>query len=161
MINHARSQLGELGSLTAENLDLTWAVNVRASLLLVQEFAQRYVDHPAGGRVVLFMSGQGEGPMPTEIPYAVTKGAIAAITPTVADSLIERGITVNTINPGPTDTGWASADLNEFVSRHMPRGRWNSPEEAAAVVAMLLSPDSGSITGQVIGAEGGFRRFTP
>ncbi|MBW4777894.1 SDR family oxidoreductase [Rhodococcus fascians] len=161
VINHARSQLGELGSLTAENLDLTWAVNVRASLLLVQELAQRYVDHPDGGRVVLFTSGQGEGPMPTEIPYAVTKGAIAAITPTVADSLIERGITVNTINPGPTDTGWASADLNEFVERHMPRGRWNSPEEAAAVVAMLLSPDSGSITGQVIGAEGGFRRFTP
>jgi 3-oxoacyl-[acyl-carrier protein] reductase len=44
VINHARSQLGELGSLTAENLDLTWAVNVRASLLLVQEFAQRYVE---------------------------------------------------------------------------------------------------------------------
>ncbi len=99
--------------------------------------------------------------MPTEIPYAVSKGAIASITPTLADTVIERGITVNTINPGPTDTGWANADLNEFVERHMPRGRWNSPEEAAAVVAMLLSPDSGSITGQVIGAEGGFRRFTP
>ncbi|WP_217903108.1 MULTISPECIES: SDR family NAD(P)-dependent oxidoreductase [Nocardiaceae] len=96
VINHARSQLGELGSLTTENLDLTWAVNVRASLLLVQEFAQRYVDHPDGGRVVLFTSGQGEGPMPTEIPYAVTKGAIAAITPTVADSLIERGGTHRT-----------------------------------------------------------------
>lgn len=161
VINHARSQLGDLGSLTATTLDLTWAVNVRASLLLVQEFAQRYVGHRDGGRVVLFTSGQGEGPMSTEIPYAVTKGAIAAITPTLADSLIDRGITVNTINPGPTDTGWASADLEEFVSRHMPRGRWNSPDEAAAVVAMLLSADSGSITGQVIGAEGGFRRFTP
>ncbi|OZE31656.1 MULTISPECIES: SDR family oxidoreductase [unclassified Rhodococcus (in: high G+C Gram-positive bacteria)] len=161
VINHARSQLGDVGSLTAESLDLTWAVNVRASLLLVQEFAERYVDHRDGGRIVLFTSGQGEGPMPTEIPYAVTKGAIAAITPTLADSLIERGITVNTINPGPTDTGWASADLDTFVLRHMPRGRWNSPDEAAAVVAMLLSPDSGSITGQVIGAEGGFRRFTP
>jgi len=161
VVNHARSQLGDLGSMTAESLDRTWAVNVRASLLLVQEFARRYVDHPDGGRVVLFTSGQDQGPMPTEIPYAVSKGAIASITPTLADAVIERGITVNTINPGPTDTGWASADLNEFVERHMPRGRWNSPEEAAAVVAMLLSPDSGSITGQVIGAEGGFRRFTP
>ncbi|OZC70529.1 3-ketoacyl-ACP reductase [Rhodococcus sp. 06-462-5] len=161
VINHARSQLGDLDSMTAESLDLTWAVNVRASLLLVQEFVQRYVDHPDGGRVVLFTSGQDEGPMPTEIPYAVSKGAIASITPTLADSVIERGITVNTINPGPTDTGWASADLDEFVGRHMPRGRWNSPEEAAAVVAILLSPDSGSITGQIIGAEGGFRRFTP
>ncbi|OZC82796.1 3-ketoacyl-ACP reductase [Rhodococcus sp. 06-418-5] len=161
VVNHARSQVGDLDSMTAESLDLTWAVNVRASLLLVQEFVRRYVAHPDGGRVVLFTSGQDEGPMPTEIPYAVSKGAIASITSTLADSVIERGITVNTINPGPTDTGWASADLDEFVSRHMPRGRWNSPEEAAAVVAMLLSPDSGSITGQVIGAEGGFRRFTP
>ncbi|WP_415974549.1 SDR family oxidoreductase [Rhodococcus sp. 077-4] len=161
VVNHARSQLGDLATLTAETLDLTWAVNVRASLLLVQEFARRYVDRPDGGRVVLFTSGQDEGPMSTEIPYAVSKGAIASITPTLADAVIERGITVNTINPGPTDTGWASADLDEFVARHMPRGRWNSPEEAAAVVAMLLSPDSASITGQVIGAEGGFRRFMP
>ena len=74
--------------------------------------------------------------------------------------MIERGITVNTIDPGPTDTGWAGAHLNEFVGRHMPRGQWNAPEEAAAVVAMP-SPDAGSITGQAIGAEGGFRRFTP
>lgn len=161
VVNHARSQLGELGSLTADMLDLTWSVNVRASLLLVQEFARRYVERADGGRIVLFTSGQDEGPMPTEIPYAVTKGAIASITATLADSVIAKGITVNTINPGPTDTGWASSDLEEFVGRHMPRGRWNSPEEAAAVVAMLLSPDSASITGQVIGAEGGFRRFTP
>ncbi|MFI8567194.1 SDR family oxidoreductase [Rhodococcus sp. NPDC078407] len=161
VVNHARSQLGDLASMTVRTLDLTWAVNGRASLLLVQEFAQRYGRHPDGGRVVLFTSGQGQGPMPTEIPYAVSKGAIAAITSTLADSVIERGITVNTINPGPTDTGWATGDLNEFVGRHMPRGRWNTPDEAAAVVAMLLSPDSGSITGQVIGAEGGFRRFTP
>ena len=161
VVNHARSQLGDLGALTAESLDLTWAVNVRAALLLVQEFVRRYEGHPDGGRVVLFTSGQDQGPMPSEIPYAVSKGAIASITPTLADAVIERGITVNTINPGPTDTGWAGADLNEFVGRHMPRGRWNAPEEAAAVVAMLLSPDSGSITGQVIGAEGGFRRFTP
>ncbi|OZD09287.1 3-ketoacyl-ACP reductase [Rhodococcus sp. 06-235-1A] len=161
VVNHARSQLGDLDSMTAKSLDVTWAVNVRASLLLVQEFVRRYVDHPDGGRVVLFTSGQDQGPMPTEIPYAVSKGAIASITPTLADSVIERGITVNTINPGPTDTGWAGTDLDEFVRRHMPRGRWNSPEEAAAVVAMLLSPDSSSITGQVIDAEGGFRRFTP
>jgi 3-oxoacyl-[acyl-carrier protein] reductase len=43
----------------------------------------------------------------------------------------------------------------------MPRGRWNTPAEAADVVTLLLSPDAATITGQVINAESGFRRFTP
>lgn len=161
VVNHARSQLGEIGSLTADMLDATWAVNTRAALLMVQEFALRFLGHPDGGRVVMFTSGQDAGPMPSEIPYAVSKGAIASITPTLADALIGQDITVNSVNPGPTDTGWAGDDLAEFVARHMPRGRWNTVQEAASVVAMLLSPDAASITGQVIGAEGGFRRYTP
>ena len=65
------------------------------------------------------------------------------------------------LNPGPTDTGWAVGDQEAFIARHMPRGRWNTPDEAADVVMLLLSPDAATITGQVINAEGGFRRFTP
>lgn len=161
VVNHARSQTGRLDELDAAGLDATWAVNVRASLLLVREFAARYEPGGDGGRVVLFTSGQHQGPMPTEIPYAVTKGALAAITATLADALAERQITVNCVNPGPTDTGWATPEQDDFVARHMPRGRWNTPEEAAGVVALLLSAQAASITGQVINAEGGFRRFTP
>jgi 3-oxoacyl-[acyl-carrier protein] reductase len=100
-------------------------------------------------------------PAPAEIPYAVTKGALHQITATLADALAERDITVNCINPGPTDTGWASPEQDSFVVRHMPRGRWNTPAEAADVVALLLSSQAATITGQVIDAEGGFRRFTP
>lgn len=66
---------------------------------------------------------------------------------------------LNCVNPGPTDTGWATPELTASVGRQLPRGRWNSPEEAAAVVAMLLSADAGTITGQVVNAEGGFRRW--
>lgn len=136
------------------------SVNVRASLLLVKAFAAQYRPRPEGGRVVLFTSGQHLGPAPTEIPYAATKGAQQQITATLADALAERDITVNCINPGPTDTGWATPDQETFVARHMPRGRWNSPDEAADVVALLLSTSAATITGQVVDAEGGFRRFT-
>lgn len=161
VLNHTRSQLGALDALTSETLDRTWAVNVRASLLLVQAFAEQYRPNPRGGRVVLFTSGQHKGPAPAEIPYAATKGALQQITATVADALAEREITVNCLNPGPTDTGWATAEQQDFVARHMPRGRWNTPDEAAGVITLLLSPEAASITGQVIDAEGGFRRFTP
>lgn len=161
VVNHARSQKGTLGEIEAEMLDLTWAVNVRASLLLVQAFAEQYQPGPDGGRVVLFTSGQHQGPMPSEIPYAVTKGAIQQITRTLADALAEPDITVNCVNPGPTDTGWATPDQEAFVARHMPRGHWNTPDEAANVVALLLTAGAATITGQVIDAEGGFRRFTP
>jgi 3-oxoacyl-[acyl-carrier protein] reductase len=130
-------------------------------LLLVRAFAEQYRPHPHGGRIVLFTSGQHRGPLPTEIPYAATKGALHQITATLADALAEQEITVNCVNPGPTDTGWATADQQSFVTRHMPRGRWNTPAEAASVVALLLSPDAATITGQIIDAEGGFRRFTP
>ena len=158
VLNHARSQTGTLDALAPGTLDATWATNVRASLLLVQAFAERYRPHPDGGRVILFTSGQHRGPAPGEIPYAATKGALHQITATLADALAERAITVNCLNPGPTDTGWATPDQEARVRRHMPRGRWNTPDEAASVVALLLSPEAATITGQVLDAEGGFRR---
>lgn len=161
VLNHARSQLGRLSELDAGTLDATWAVNVRASLLLVRAFAEQYRPTPQGGRVVLFTSGQHLGPMPSEIPYAVTKGALQQITPTLADALAEREITVNCLNPGPTDTDWATPDQATMVARHMPLGRWNTPEQAADIVALLLAPEAATITGQVIDGEGGFRRFAP
>lgn len=68
---------------------------------------------------------------------------------------------MNCLNPGPTDTGWATAEQEAFVQRHMPRARWNTADEAAGVVALLLLPEAASITGHVIDAEGGFRRFAP
>jgi 3-oxoacyl-[acyl-carrier protein] reductase len=58
VINHARSALGRLGELEAEDLDTTWAVNVRASLLLIQEFVAQYQPHKEGGRVIVLVSGQ-------------------------------------------------------------------------------------------------------
>jgi 3-oxoacyl-[acyl-carrier protein] reductase len=156
--NHARSSRQSLERLTVDELDRSWTVNTRASVMLVKAFAAQHDDTRPGGRVVLFTSGQHLGPMADELPYAISKGAIHQMTRSLADAVAGRGITVNTVNPGPTDTGWASAELAREVGAALPRGRWGSPEEAAAVVAWLVGDDAGSVTGQVIDAEGGFRR---
>src|SRR4051794_16264872 len=156
--NHARSSHQSLEELTVEELDRSWAVNARASVLLVKAFAAGHDDARPGGRVVLFTSGQHLAPMATELPYAISKGAIHQMTRSLADALADRGITVNTVNPGPTDTGWATPDQVLEVGRALPRGRWGAPDEAAAVVAWLVGDDAASVTGQIIDAEGGFRR---
>lgn len=156
VVNHTRSQHRSLSELTADEIDSHLHVNVRASLLLVKEFAEQHDGRP-GGRVVLFTSGQHLAPMRSEVPYAVSKGAIHQVTMTLSDDLIERGITVNTVNPGPTDTGWAIKDVDP--SPAMPLGRWGQPDDAARLVAWLCTDDAAWITGQVIDSEGGFRRW--
>ena len=134
-------------------------MNARAAVLLTQAFADQYRADAGRGSVVLFTSGQHRAPMVDEVAYALSKGAIQQITATLADELIDRGITVNCLNPGPTDTGWASPGLTAALAGALPRGRWGSPAEAAAVVAWLTGPDAASVTGQTLDAEGGFRRW--
>jgi 3-oxoacyl-[acyl-carrier protein] reductase len=158
VVNHARSSPQTLETLTAADLDEAWAVNARAAVLLTQAFAVHHDDARPHGRVVLFTSGQHLGPMPAELPYAISKGAVHQMTSSLADALADRGITVNAVNPGPVDTGWPSAELRERLRPAFPAGRWGRPEDLAAIVAWLASEDSAWITGQVIDAEGGFRR---
>jgi 3-oxoacyl-[acyl-carrier protein] reductase len=156
--NHARSSLGGLGQLTTAELDASFAVNTRAVLLLVQAFAAQHGGRP-GGRVVLFTSGQHLGPMPGELAYAASKGALVEVTASLADTLADRGVTVNTINPGPTDTGYVDQATRERVATMFPAGRWGAPDDAARLVAWLCTDDAAWVTGQVVNSEGGFRRF--
>jgi 3-oxoacyl-[acyl-carrier protein] reductase len=158
VVNHARSGEGRLADLTAGEIDAFLAENVRAALLLVREFAARHEDSRPGGRVVLMTSGQHLAPMGREVAYAVSKGALQQATLTLADELADRGITVNTVNPGPTDTGWGLADLDP--AQRMPFGRWGRPDDAARLVSWLCSDDASWITGQTINSEGGFRRWS-
>jgi len=154
-VNHTRSSHVPLEELTAEHLDDCLHENVRASLLLVKEFAAQH-DGREGGRVILMTSGQHIAPMTGEIAYAVSKGALHQITKTLAETLIDRRITVNTVNPGPTDTGWG---LAETEPKAMPLGRWGEPDDAARLIAWLCTDDARWVTGQVIDSEGGFRRW--
>jgi 3-oxoacyl-[acyl-carrier protein] reductase len=153
--NHAATVGGTLDELTAAAIDTALVVNVRGTLLLVKEFAAGFEgDH---GRVVLFTSGQGRGPMPGELPYVASKAALSGSVVSLADALAPRGITLNAVNPGPTNTGWAPEDVRREVEAAMPHGRWGTPEDAARLVAWLASEESGWVTGQVIDSDGGFR----
>ena len=153
--NHARSSEQSLEQLTAQEIDLTYAVNTRATLLLVQAFAAAH-DGAPGGRVVLFTSGQYHGAMPSELPYIASKGALHQLTPSLAAHLMPRGITVNCLDPGPNDTGYADEASKAHLAARSPGGRWGRPEDAASAVAWLVSDDADWITGQVIASDGGW-----
>jgi len=144
-------------ALDAGTIDAHHAVNVRAMALLSVLFARRYPGGP-GGRIVNFSSGQFLGPMEDELAYAMTKGAIEAFTRSLAAGVGHRGITVNAVNPGPTDTGWIPDDLRQELLPKFPAGRLGQPEDAARLVAFLVSGEAAWITGQTINSEGGFVR---
>jgi 3-oxoacyl-[acyl-carrier protein] reductase len=157
--NHARSSSGgsgSLGSLTAREIDAHLAVNVRATMLLVQAFALGHDGRP-GGRVVLFTSGQHLGPMPGELDYATSKGAVHQMTLPFAADLIRRGITLNTVNPGPVDTGYLTQEEREEIAAQRPHWRWGEPGDAARLVGWLCTDEAAWVVGQVIDSEGGFR----
>jgi 3-oxoacyl-[acyl-carrier protein] reductase len=156
--NHARSSHQSLANLTATELDRSWAVNARASVLLAKALAEGRDAARPGGRVVLFTSGQHLAPMPDELPYAITKGAIHQMTASLSEALIDSGITVNCVNPGPVDTGYAHGTAHAQVAAMFPAGRWGQPDDVARLVAWLVSDEAAWITGQVLDSEGGFRR---
>ncbi len=155
--NAAFSTNGDIDHLTAKQLDDHYAVNVRGMALLTQAFVRQW-SGTAGGRVVNMTSGQGQGPMPGELAYAASKGAVEAFTTSVAPALAARGITINAVNPGPTDTGWMSDELKAELLPKFPMGRIGGPDDAARLVAFLCSDAAGWITGQVMHSEGGFWR---
>lgn len=155
--NHARSGGdGSLAEVTAEMLDGHWAVDARSPLLLAKAFAEHHDGRP-GGRVLFMTSGQSHGPMPGEVAYASAKGALAQITPTIAAELGPRGITVNTVNPGPVQTGYIEGDLLERVVPMFALGRLGEPDDPARLLSWLATDEAAWITGQVISSEGGFR----
>lgn len=153
VVCHTVSELGGLLDTDAAQIDRHLAANVRGTLLLMQEFARRFRGEPGTGRIVTFTSGL---PLVGEIAYAAGKGAIEWVTICAAVELGPRGITVNAIDPGPTDTGWMSDELKDAVARATPLGRVGRPQDAAELVAFLCSPAGGWITGRVLRSDGGF-----
>ena len=158
---------GPLSEMTEAVLDAHWAVDARASILLAQAFAApegfAVPASPGLGRrrgaIVFLTSGQGLGPLPGEIAYAAAKAAIAGVTLTISEELIDAGITVNTVNPGPVDTGYVTEEIRQATAAMFPQGRWGEPDDAARLITWLLTDEARWITGQVISSEGGFARW--
>jgi 3-oxoacyl-[acyl-carrier protein] reductase len=136
---------------THEEFDRHFAVNARSVALLIQELARRLPGDD--GRVVVFTSDA----LIDNVPYGVSKGALDRIVRAAAVELGSRGIRANGINPGPTETGWISEQLRAEISRQAPLGRPSSPQDSANLVAFLLSPEGGWITGQLLHSNGGLQ----
>jgi len=154
LVNNAAVSLHDDAlTLTTEGLDRHYAVNVRATALLTAEFARRFTG-VNGGRVINMTSGQGVGPMPGELSYATTKGAIEALTISSAPTLARKGITINAVDPGGTDTGWMTDELKTAIAAESAFGRVGQPEDAARLILFLASDAAAWITGQVIRSRG-------
>lgn len=158
LINNATySTNNDFSNLTAEVLDKHYMVNIRATTMLSSQFAQMF-NKKSGGRIVNITSGQFKGPMPGELAYATTKGAVDALTITLSAELAPLGITVNAINPGPTDTGWMTKEIKSELTPMFPFGRIGEPKDVAKTIKFLVSDEADWITGQTIHSEGGFKR---
>jgi 3-oxoacyl-[acyl-carrier protein] reductase len=149
---HCESVDSGLLDTTVESFDRHFAVNARATWLLIREFGRRFTAAPGSGRVIALTSDHTVG----NLPYGASKGALDRITLAAAHELAHLGITANVINPGPVDTGWMTAEGRDHVLRRTPLARLGTPQDTAHLVGFLCSPQGQWINGQLLMSNGGF-----
>ncbi|MEV7523514.1 SDR family oxidoreductase [Streptomyces sp. NPDC091371] len=152
VMSHCESVDSGLLDTTVESFDRHFAVNARATWLLIREFGRRFTGVHGSGRVISLTSDHTVG----NLPYGASKGALDRITIAAARELAGLGVTANVINPGPVDTGWMSEDVREHVRRQTPLDRLGAPQDTAHLVDFLCSPKGQWINGQLLMSNGGF-----
>lgn len=152
--NAACSEHDDIEKITAESIDRHYFVNVRTPMLLVSEMYKR-CSKESGGKIINLTSGQALTPLPDELAYVASKGAMDTFTQNAAGTLMKKGITINSVDPGATDTGWMTDEMRTQFATMAPLGRVGIPEDIARLVVFLASDEAGYITGQVIHSRGG------
>jgi 3-oxoacyl-[acyl-carrier protein] reductase len=148
---HCESVDSDILNTSVESFDRHFAVNARASWLLIAELGRRYRGAPGAGRIVALTSDHTVG----NLPYGASKGALDRIVLAAAREFADLRITANVINPGPINTGWMTPEQVEEVITRNPRGRAGQPADTAALVAFLCSSDGEWINGQLLHSDGG------
>lgn len=142
---------------TAEDFDRIFQINVKGVFLGLREAATRLEEH---GRVINFSTSVTRLMLPTYGVYSATKAAVEQLTRVFAKEIGDRGITVNSISPGPTNTElFLEGKTEETIQRLASMaalGRIGEPEDITRVVLFLASDAASWITGQNIGVNGGF-----
>lgn len=159
LVNNAAFRVSDpITSITEEQFDAMFDVNVKGLFFVTQRAIERL---PDGGRIISISSTAAQHARPRLIPYAATKGAVESFTRSLAAALAPRGITVNAVAPGTTETDEIVAQIAADAERRqtwigqIALGRIGTPDDVAVVVAFLASDDGRWITGHVIPASGG------
>jgi 3-oxoacyl-[acyl-carrier protein] reductase len=156
--NAAALSFGPVEQIDDVQLRRQLAVNVEGPIATMRAATGHFPEE--GGRVINISSLVQLYPLPGNTVYAATKGAIDAMTRVWALEFGSRGVTVNAVGPGLTETDAVKENVPEEMKRALiartPLGRIGTPSDIADVVAFLASPDARWITGQVLLASGGF-----
>jgi 3-oxoacyl-[acyl-carrier protein] reductase len=157
LVNNAGILLKDaIDDTTLADFDKITAVNVRAVFVAIKEAVQHM---GSGGRIITIGSIVADrAGFPGIALYGMSKAAVAALTRGFARDLGPRGITINTVQPGPTDTEIVTdPSVKAFIQTLMPIGRLGLDSEVAALVAFLAGPESSFINGAALTIDGGFQ----
>lgn len=145
---------GTVDDFAIADFDRMVAVNVRAVFVGTQA-AVRHMGQ--GGRVINIGSVSAErAGLAGAAVYSMTKGAVASLTKGLARDLGARGITVNAVQPGPTETDMAAEEYRDWLRTLMALGRMGQDSEIANMVAFLAGPESSFVTGAALTVDGGY-----
>lgn len=153
---HCESVDSSILDTTIDSWDRHFAVNARASWLLIKAFAERIPDQETSevaGRILALTSDHTAH----NLPYGASKGALDRLVTAAAVEFGSRGVRANVIDPGPIDTGWMTPEIREWGMQQTPAGRLGTPGDTANLVRFLMSDAGGWITGQVLHSNGGFK----
>jgi cyclic-di-GMP-binding biofilm dispersal mediator protein len=156
VVNSGALVLGDPLGLDADTVDRMFDINIRAPYHAAVEAARQM---PEGGRIIFIGSTNGDRiPFEGGAAYALTKSAIQGLTRGLARDFGARGITVNAVQPGPTDTDMNPGDgpMSDLMHSFMAIKRHARADEVAGMVAYLAGPEAGIVTGALHTIDGGF-----
>jgi 3-oxoacyl-[acyl-carrier protein] reductase len=156
LVNNAGILLrGQVDDFSLANFDRMLAVNVRAIFVAVQAVIAHMGE---GGRIITVGSVAADrSGFPGASVYSMTKAAVAGLTRGLARDLGSRGITINTVQPGPTETDMnPDENIHAMLRPLMALGRIGRDSEIASLVAYLAGPEASFVTGAALTIDGGY-----
>ncbi len=142
-------------TISAQALQHTFAVNAQGTILMIAEFVRRYQQRGGRDGRIINLSTDSSQCFPGQISYGASKAAIEAFTRSIAYEIGPLGITINTVAPGPTQTGYIPADVEEWLVNEIAMRRLGQPDEIADAIVFLASHQARWLTGNVVKVSGG------
>ncbi len=172
LVNNAGAgHIGKLDATTEEDLDRMYTINVR-SVYFCTRAALPHMKKSAGGSIINLSSIVSTVGIPDRFAYSTSKGAVAAMTRSIAVDYLEDGIRCNSVAPARVHTPFVDSYLEKYypdaqnemfsqLSRAQPLGRMATPEEVAALICYLASDESAFLTGASLPMDGGAFTLQP